>query len=172
MVHQGGPTDNASSGITDFTKSKQKNSRTLARVFLSPPIVSAQEGKLTAAPIQRKRRRIVLLRRGHPLVSDALKQLCVIKAVLADENLVKSRQRAIERVKSVCRNLVSPPGSIYTDSSCKSLHTWPYLPLPVPCPHQWQRTIKPREPNTDPEAEAVLTTAPLPLQPTTSPNLI
>uniref|UniRef100_A0ABD2WH83 Uncharacterized protein n=1 Tax=Trichogramma kaykai TaxID=54128 RepID=A0ABD2WH83_9HYME len=143
-------------------KPKQKSGWTRTRVFLSPPIVSTRRGKSITAPIQRpKRGRAVLLQRGHHLVSGVLERLCVIRAVPADEDLVKTRQRAIAEVKSFCQRLVSPPGFTYTNRSCQSLHTWPYFPAPEPCPHQWKRTVARREADAAPEPVAALTIAPL-----------
>ncbi|CAB0042186.1 unnamed protein product [Trichogramma brassicae] len=129
-----------------------------------------QAGQSNTAPIQRQRKAVVL-RRGHPLVSGVLQQLCIVRAVPRDEDVVTGRQLAIERVKSFIHRLASETGSVYTNSSCKSLRTWPYLPLPVPCPLPWRRKIARRDVNKEPEPEASLAIAPLPLQPTTSPNL-
>ncbi|CAB0039425.1 unnamed protein product, partial [Trichogramma brassicae] len=165
------PTQTATVTINSNNKSKQKSSWTLAQIFLSPPIVSAQEGQSNTAPIQRQKRGVVLLSRGDHLVSGVLQQLCVVRAMPRDEDVVKSRQLAIERVKSFVHRLASGPGSIYTNSSCESLRTWPYLPLPVPFPLPWQRKIAQRDVNEEPEPVAILAIAPLPLQPTTSPNL-
>ncbi|CAB0036897.1 unnamed protein product [Trichogramma brassicae] len=130
----------------------------------------AIEGQSNTAPIQRQRKAVVL-RRGHLLVSGVLQQLCIVRAVPRDEDVVTGRQLAIECVKSFIHRLASEPGSVYTNSSCKSLRTWPYLPLPVPFPLPWRRKIARRDVNKEPEPEASLAIAPLPLQPTTSPNL-
>ncbi|KAL7291772.1 hypothetical protein TKK_0014557 [Trichogramma kaykai] len=126
-------------------------------------------GKSITAPIQREKRgRAVLLQRGHPLVSSALERSCVIQAVPAGEDIVKTRQRAIGEVKILSR-LISLPGSTYTSRSCSLLRTWPYLPLPVPCPHPWTRTVAKRE--ADPESVVTLTTAPLRATPSANRTL-